>query len=181
MIDCESLKIPEVKLIKPNVFADKRGYFLESFNQQQFNDAVGDNVTFLQDNQSQSFGGVLRGLHFQKNPFAQGKLVRVSSGEVFDVAVDMRKDSFYYGHWVSAILSDTNHHQLWIPEGFAHGFLVLSKSATFLYKTTNYYQPESEVTIRYDDSDLNISWPTNLSFNISVSEKDKKGINFADF
>ena len=134
-----SLKIPDVKLIEPDVFEDERGFFFESFNQQKFNEAIGLDVTFVQDNHSKSKKGVLRGLHYQDEPFAQGKLVRVICGEVFDVAVDIRKDSTTYGQWVSEILSGDNKKQLWIPEGFAHGFLTLSDMAEFLYKTTNFY------------------------------------------
>ena len=132
------LKIPDVKLIEPDVFEDERGFFFESFNQQKFNEAIGQDVTFVQDNHSKSSKGVLRGLHYQEAPFEQGKLVRVIAGEVFDVAVDIRKGSPTYGQWVSEILSAENKKQLWIPEGFAHGFLTISSEAEFIYKTTSY-------------------------------------------
>jgi dTDP-4-dehydrorhamnose 3,5-epimerase len=138
------LKITDVKLIEPDVFEDERGFFYESFNQQKFNEAIGQNITFVQDNHSKSSKGVLRGLHYQEAPFAQGKLVRVVAGKVFDVAVDIRRDSPTYGQWVSEILSAENKKQLWIPEGFAHGFLTLSHECEFLYKTTNYYSKKHE-------------------------------------
>ena len=133
-----SLKIPDIKLIEPEVFEDKRGSFFESFNQQKFNDAVGQKITFVQDNQSKSKRGVLRGLHYQDEPLAQGKLVRVISGEVFDVALDIRKNSATYGQWVAERLSAENKKQLWIPQGFAHGFLTITDNAEFLYKTTQF-------------------------------------------
>jgi len=164
-----SLKIPDVKLILPDVFEDERGFFYESFNQEKFNEAIGKNIIFVQDNHSKSSRGVLRGLHYQEAPFAQGKLVRVIVGEVFDVAVDMRKDSSTYGQWVSEILSAQNKKQLWIPEGFAHGFLTLSDQAEFLYKTTKLYNPTYESGIKYDDPFLNIKWPYG---NYSISKKD---------
>ena len=138
------LEIPDVILFEPKVFGDERGFFYESFNQQTFNQLTGLNIQFVQDNHSKSQKGVLRGLHYQLPPKAQGKLVRVVQGEVFDVAVDIRKDSPTFGKWVSAILSAENKQQLWIPEGFAHGFLTLSETAEFLYKTTDYYAPEME-------------------------------------
>ena len=130
------LKIPDVKLIEPDVFEDERGFFYESFNQQKFNEAIGQNITFVQDNHSKSSKGVLRGLHYQEEPFAQGKLVRVIAGDVFDVAVDIRKGSSTYGQWVSEVLSAENKKQLWIPEGFAHGFMTLSSYAELLYKNS---------------------------------------------
>lgn len=180
MIDCKELKIPDVKLIRPQVYADERGYFVESFNQKHFAEAINEDITFVQDNHSKSTKGVLRGLHMQKVPHAQGKLVRVIEGEVYDVAVDMRKNSPFYGQWVAEILSDKNFNQLWIPEGFAHGFLVLSESATFLYKTTNYYHRDSEITIQYNDPDININWPMqNQAF--VISEKDQQGLRFAEY
>ena len=132
------LRIPDVKLIEPEVFEDERGFFYESFNQQKFNEAMGENISFVQDNHSKSSKGVLRGLHYQEAPFAQGKLVRVVTGVVFDVAVDIRKESPTYGQWVSEVLSAENKKQLWIPEGFAHGFLTLTDATEFLYKTTNF-------------------------------------------
>ena len=152
------LKITDVKLIEPDVFEDERGFFYESFNQKKFNEALGENITFVQDNHSMSSKGVLRGLHFQEEPFAQGKLVRVVAGEVFDVVVDIRKDSPTYGQWVSEVLSAENKKQLWVPEGFAHGFLTLSDYAEFLYKTTCHYSKQHEKIILYNDTDLNIDW-----------------------
>lgn len=152
------LAIPEVLLLEPKVFKDDRGHFFESFNQKLFEEAVGHSVTFVQDNQSFSKMGVLRGLHYQMNPSAQGKLVRVLQGEVFDVAVDIRKGSPTFGQWVGALLSAENKHQLWIPEGFAHGFVTLSETAEFYYKVTNYYSPAHERSLRWNDSALNIDW-----------------------
>lgn len=154
-----SLKIPDVKLIEPNLFEDERGFFFESFNQQKFNEAIGQDINFVQDNHSKSKKGVLRGLHYQEEPFSQGKLVRVISGEVFDVAVDIRKDSPSYGQWVSEILSGENKKQLWIPEGFAHGFLTLSNEVEFLYKTTKYYSKLHERTINWKKNNFDIKWP----------------------
>ncbi len=154
-----TLKISDVKLIEPEVFEDERGYFFESFNQEKFNEAISQDITFVQDNQSKSKKGVLRGLHYQEEPFAQGKLVRAIKGEIFDVAVDIRKDSSTYGQWVGEILSADNRKQLWIPEGFAHGFLSLSDGAEVIYKTTKQYQPIAEKTIHYLDQTLNIKWP----------------------
>lgn len=170
-------EIPEVLIIEPRVFEDERGFFFESFNQKQFDEAVGYPVNFVQDNHSKSTQGVLRGLHYQKAPYAQGKLVRCIAGEVFDVAVDIRKESPTFGKWVGVNLSAENKKQLWIPEGFAHGFLVLSKTAEFVYKTTNYYSPAHEGSILWNDSNLNIGWPINNQ-NIQLSEKDKNGSCF---
>jgi dTDP-4-dehydrorhamnose 3,5-epimerase len=154
--------LPEVLILEPRVFGDPRGFFMESFNQQTFDAAVGHHVLFVQDNHSRSARGVLRGLHYQLPPHAQGKLVRVSSGSVFDVAVDMRKSSPRFGRWVGVELSADNHRQLWIPPGFAHGFLVTSESADFLYKTTDYYAPGSEGSVRWDDPALAIAWPSTV-------------------
>jgi len=164
-------KIPDVKLIEPTVFEDERGFFFESFNHRKFEEAVGRKVTFVQDNHSKSSKGVLRGLHHQLPPHAQGKLVRVVQGEVFDVAVDIRKSSPTYGQWVAETLSAENKKQLWIPEGFAHGFVVLSDTAEFLYKTTDYYAPAHERSIRWNDKVLNIPWP--LVGHPNISDKDK--------
>jgi dTDP-4-dehydrorhamnose 3,5-epimerase len=155
----QKTEIDGVFVIEPRVFGDARGFFMESFNQRQFNDAVGADVAFVQDNHSRSAKGVLRGLHFQKAPHAQGKLVRVAAGAVFDVAVDIRRDSPTFGRWVGVELSADNHRQLWIPAGLAHGFLVLSDTADFLYKTTDYYAPQAEGAVRWDDPDLAIAWP----------------------
>ena len=165
------LKIPDVKLIEPEVFEDERGFFYESFNQQKFNEAIGENITFVQDNHSKSSKGVLRGLHYQEKPFAQGKLVRVVNGEVFDVVVDIRKESPTYGQWVSEILSAENKKQLWIPEGFAHGFLTLSDQAEILYKTTNFYNKSSDRSIRFDDIKLSIPWPK-IDYFLSKKDQD---------
>jgi len=151
--------IEGVLILEPKVFGDTRGFFFESFNQKVFNDAVGSEVAFVQDNHSRSAKGVLRGLHFQKPPHAQGKLVRVTQGAVFDVAVDIRPNSATFGQWVGVELSGENHKQFWIPAGLAHGFLVISDSADFLYKTTDYYAPQAEGCVRWDDPDLAISWP----------------------
>lgn len=163
--------IPDVLVIEPDVFGDDRGFFFESFNQKNFEQALGKDVRFVQDNHSKSAGGVLRGLHYQLPPHAQGKLVRVVQGEVFDVAVDIRKSSPTFGQWVGQVLSAENKKQLWIPEGFAHGFLTLSKTAEFLYKTTDYYSPDSEASIIWNDTQLNIDWPQ--SNQIQLSQKDK--------
>jgi dTDP-4-dehydrorhamnose 3,5-epimerase len=160
-----------VLILEPKVFGDERGFFLESFNLQAFEAAVGHAVTFVQDNHSRSSRGVLRGLHYQREPHAQGKLVRVTQGSVFDVAVDIRKDSPTCGQWVGVELSGQNHRQLWIPPGLAHGFLVTSDSADFLYKTTGYYRPEAETSIRWDDPHLDIAWPLN-GLVPSLSAKD---------
>ena len=167
------LKIPEVKLIEPEVFSDERGFFYESFNQKQFNDAVGQEVIFVQDNQSTSKKGVLRGLHYQEQPLAQGKLVRVIFGEVFDVAVDIRENSATYGQWVAEILSGSNKKQLWIPEGFAHGFLTLTDDTEFLYKTTNFYSKEHERTIHWKRNDFDINWPA-VGADLVLSLKDSQ-------
>jgi len=170
-----SLKIPDVKLIEPDVFEDERGFFYESFNQQKFNEAIGENITFVQDNHSKSSKGVLRGLHYQEAPFAQGKLVRVVAGEVFDLAVDIRKDSSTYGQWVSEVLSAENKKQLWIPEGFAHGFLTQSDYAELLYKTTAFYSKSHEKIIPYSHEGFDISWPE-IDTQITLSQKDTLGL-----
>ncbi|HAS9356466.1 TPA: dTDP-4-dehydrorhamnose 3,5-epimerase, partial [Salmonella enterica subsp. enterica serovar Veneziana] len=155
-------EIPEVLIFEPKVFSDGRGFFMESFNQKVFEEAVGRKIEFVQDNHSKSTKGVLRGLHYQVEPYAQGKLVRCIAGEVFDVAVDIRKDSETFGKWVGVNISSENKRQLWIPEGFAHGFLVLSDSADFLYKTSNYYSPIHERGIVWNDPTININWPINI-------------------
>lgn len=165
------LKIPDVKTIEPEVFEDERGFFYESFNQHKFNQAIGRDITFVQDNHSKSIKGVLRGLHYQEAPFEQGKLVRVIAGEVFDVAVDVRKDSSTYGQWVAEVLSGENKKQLWIPEGFAHGFLTLSNEAEFLYKTTDFYNKESEQSIHWKDNEFKIDWPE-VEEPVLTSKKD---------
>jgi dTDP-4-dehydrorhamnose 3,5-epimerase len=155
----EKTAIDGVLVFQPKLFGDARGFFLESFNQRVFDDAVGGQTHFVQDNHSRSAKGVLRGLHFQKAPHAQGKLVRVAAGAVFDVAVDIRPGSSSFGRWVGVELTADNQRQLWIPPGLAHGFLVLSDSADFLYKTTDYYAPQAEGAVRWDDPDLAIAWP----------------------
>lgn len=168
------LAIPDVVLLEPKIFGDDRGFFFESFNQQRFEEAIGRTVNFVQDNHSRSAKGVLRGLHYQiQQP--QGKLVRVTHGEVFDVAVDLRKSSPTFGKWVGAVLSAENKHQLWVPEGFAHGFLVLSEYADFLYKTTNYYAPSQERCILWNNPEISISWPINE--NPILSPKDARGVS----
>ncbi|WP_270671144.1 MULTISPECIES: dTDP-4-dehydrorhamnose 3,5-epimerase [unclassified Aeromonas] len=170
--------IPEVLIFEPKVFGDERGFFFESFNHKLFEEAVGYPVTFVQDNHSKSSKGVLRGLHYQLPPYAQGKLVRCVAGEVFDVAVDIRKSSSTFGQWIGVHLSAENKRQLWIPEGFAHGFVTLSENADFLYKTTNYYHRESEGSIRWDDPQVGIEWPIN---NVLLSGKDQQGLSLSDY
>ena len=171
------LAIPDVVLIEPKVFGDDRGFFFESFNQARFEEAIGRPATFVQDNHSRSAKNVLRGLHYQiQQP--QGKLVRVVQGEVFDVAVDLRKSSPTFGQWAGEVLSADNKRQLWVPEGFAHGFLTLSQTAEFLYKTTDYYHPQSERCIRWDDADLAIDWPLNDVGTPILAAKDSAGTNF---
>ena len=171
-----SLNIPDVLLIEPRVCGDARGFFFESFREDVFKKETSLNVSFVQDNHSKSSQGVLRGLHYQLPPHAQGKLVRVTQGEVLDVAVDLRKLSPTYGQYVAEVLSADNKKQIWIPEGFAHGFLTLSETSEFLYKTTDFYHPESERCILWDDKTLNIEWPRNLE--VQVSSKDKLGQAF---
>lgn len=168
--------IADVLLIEPKVFGDERGFFYESFNEQAFREATGVTLPFVQDNHSKSARGVLRGLHYQTQQ-AQGKLVRVVAGEVFDVAVDIRRDSPTYGRWVGEILSGDNKRQLWVPPGLAHGFLVLSESAEFLYKTTDYYAPAHERCIVWNDPTLAIAWPT-ISMAPQLSAKDAAGAPF---
>lgn len=163
--------IPEVLLIEPKVFGDARGFFFESFNQKSFNDATGLDVNFVQDNHSRSAKGVLRGLHYQLQQ-PQGKLVRVVRGSVFDVAVDIRRKSPTFGKWVGTELGEDNHRQFWVPAGFAHGFLVLSESADFLYKTTEYYAPAYERSIVWNDPAISISWPT-TGLTTVLSDKDR--------
>ena len=166
--------IPDVLILEPKVFGDSRGFFLESFNALNFAKATGLNVQFVQDNHSRSAKGVLRGLHYQLQQ-TQGKLVQVSQGAVFDVAVDIRKSSPTFGSWVGCELSDTNHRQLWIPQGFAHGFIVLSESADFMYKTTDYYAPAYERCISWNDPSIGIHWPAGIA--PLLSTKDQLGIS----
>lgn len=167
--------IADVLIIEPRVFGDARGFFYESFNQRAFDEATGLKVQFVQDNHSRSAQGVLRGLHYQVRQ-TQGKLVRVTQGRVFDVAVDLRQSSPTLGQWVGVELSQDNHRQLWIPPGLAHGFLVLSESADFLYKTTDYYAPEHECCIAWNDPTLGIQWPSQVQPQLSV--KDSAGLSF---
>ena len=170
-------EIPDLIIIEPEVYGDERGFFFESFNKKKFAEATGFDGEFVQDNHSKSSKGVLRGLHYQiKNP--QGKLVRVVKGEVLDVAVDLRKSSGTFGQWVSARLSEENKKQFWVPAGFAHGFIVLSEVAEFLYKTTDFYTPEHERCIRWDDPSLSIDWE--FIGEPLVSEKDARGLLFKD-
>ncbi|MFA7272746.1 MAG: dTDP-4-dehydrorhamnose 3,5-epimerase [Crocinitomicaceae bacterium] len=165
-------------ILEPKVFGDERGYFYESFNQQEFNEKIGKEYLFVQDNQSLSSKNVVRGLHFQKPPFDQGKLVRVVQGSVLDVALDIRKDSPTYGKHFSILLSAENKKQFWVPPGFAHGFATLEDQTIFQYKCTNFYQPSSEDCVLWNDSDLNIDWQLEQTL---VSEKDKLGKKWTDF
>lgn len=162
--------IPDVLIFEPKIFGDKRGYFFESYNHNKFEKILGHSVNFVQDNHSKSVKGVLRGLHFQLNPHAQGKLVRCVSGEIFDVAVDIRDSSPTFGKWVGLIISEENKKQVYIPEGFAHGFYVISDLAEVIYKTTAYWSKEHERSILWSDIDINIDWP--ISTHPILSEKD---------
>jgi dTDP-4-dehydrorhamnose 3,5-epimerase len=173
--------IPDVLVIEPKVFGDARGFFYESFNGRAFDEAVGRHVDFVQDNHSRSVKGVLRGLHYQiQQP--QGKLVRVARGAVFDVAVDIRKSSPTFGKWVGVELTEENHKQLWVPEGFAHGFLVVSESADFLYKTTDYYAPAHERSIRWNDPSIGILWPeTGVPAQLSAKDQQARTMDNAEF
>lgn len=166
-----SLDIPEVIVVEPEVFEDERGFFFEAFNQKKFNNALSREVCFVQDNQSRSKKGVLRGLHYQEQPYAQAKLVRVLSGLIYDVAIDIRSESKTYGHWVAEKLSSNNKKQLWIPEGFAHGYLVLSDYAEVIYKTNNFYNKAFEKTIHWKDNSFKIDWPV-INTEIITSQKD---------
>jgi dTDP-4-dehydrorhamnose 3,5-epimerase len=169
--------IPDVLIFEPRVFGDERGFFLESWNAREFDNAVGVKVQFVQDNHSRSRRGVLRGLHYQvKQP--QGKLVRIAKGRVFDAVVDLRKSSATFGQWVSTELSEDNHRQFWIPPGFAHGFLVLSESADFIYKATDYYAPEHERCLIWNDPAVGINWPVNME--PILSAKDRAGLPLRD-
>lgn len=170
----QALSLPEVLLFTPKVFGDDRGFFFESFNQQVFNEAAGTSVNFVQDNHSKSVKGVLRGLHYQLSPHAQGKLVRVVQGAVFDVAVDIRRSSPRFGQWVGVELSADNKQQFWIPPGFAHGFVTLTDTAEFLYKTTNFYAPTHERCIAWNDATVGIDWP-DIGMAPLLSGKDAQG------
>jgi len=167
----------DVLLLAPNIFTDKRGFFYESYNLITFNKIIGNNISFIQDNHSYTKKSVLRGLHYQEDPHQQDKLVRVLKGEIYDVVVDIRKSSKTFGQWHGEFLSEKNNKQIWIPKGFAHGFLVISPDAIVSYKTTQYYFPKSERTIKYDDPDLNIHWPIKIEL---VSKKDSEGLNIKD-
>lgn len=173
----QGTELPEVLEITPTVLSDQRGFFYECFRADLFSDAVGYTLDFVQDNHSRSSRGILRGLHYQLPPYSQGKLVRVVHGSVFDVAVDIRRASLTCGRWVGRVLSAENKKQLWIPPGFAHGFLALSDSAEFLYKTTSYYTPQAERCILWNDPDLNISWPT-ADLDVKLSVRDAMGTTF---
>lgn len=170
--------IADVKIIEPKVFGDDRGFFMETFRDDWFREHCAD-VTFVQDNQSRSKQGILRGLHYQLES-TQGKLVRVTEGKVFDVAVDVRKGSKTVGQWVGVELSAENKRQLWVPAGFAHGFYVMSESADFTYKCTDYYHPESEVSIRHDDESLSIKWPFVAGVETLLAAKDANGLAFSE-
>ena len=163
--------IADVLIIEPRVFGDERGFFFESFNQKAFDAAIGRHVEFVQDNHSRSARGVLRGLHYQSEPHAQGKLVRVAQGCVFDVAVDIRPASPTYGRWVGTELSEANQRQMWIPAGLAHGFLVVSDYADFLYKATDYYAPQAERALQWNDPDVAVAWP-DVGLPVVLSAKD---------
>ncbi len=168
--------LDEVLILEPTIFGDERGFFQESYNKKAFDNAIGSNTSFVQDNHSRSKKNILRGLHYQiKQP--QGKLVRVVQGRVFDVAVDLRKSSANFGHWVGVELSDDNHRQMWVPPGFAHGFLVLSEQADFLYKTTDYYAPEYECSICWNDPTIGINWPEATPI---LSAKDEQAVTLSN-
>ncbi|HEX4298751.1 MAG TPA: dTDP-4-dehydrorhamnose 3,5-epimerase [Devosia sp.] len=172
------LALPEVLLIEPRVFADDRGAFFESFNAVAFAAAAGRETAFIQDNHSVSRRGVVRGLHYQLPPHAQGKIVRTVAGEIFDVAVDIRRSSPSFGHWVGEVLSAQNRRQLWVPPGFAHGFMALSEATEVVYKTTTLYVPASERSIRWDDATIGIDWPAGVA--PVLSAKDAAAPPFAD-
>lgn len=179
MVTVTATRLPEVLVVEPQVFGDERGFFLESWNQRVFDEAVGQSVQFVQDNHSRSARGVLRGMHYQYTR-PQGKLVRVVAGRVFDVAVDMRRDSPRCGQWVGVELSEHNKRSLWVPPGFAHGFLVLSESADFLYKATDYYTPSDEKALMWNDPQVGIEWPLDPGQAPVVSAKDQVAAAFRD-
>jgi len=174
------LSIPDVLLIEPRVFEDSRGFFFESFREDTFKKETSLNISFVQDNHSKSSKGIFRGLHYQLPPHAQGKLVRVIKGKVLDIAVDIRKSSPTFGKYIAEILSSDNKKQLYIPEGFAHGFLTLSNTSEFLYKTTNFYYPESERCILWSDKTLNIAWPKDLSLQLSAKDLQGKALSASE-
>lgn len=180
MMNVTSFDIDGLILLEPNVFGDERGYFFECYSNSKYSEYLGQNVRFVQDNESKSSKGVLRGLHFQKPPFAQAKLVRVIQGEVLDIAVDLRHESKTYGKYQSVLLSGTNKNQFFVPHGFAHGFVVLSDEAIFAYKVDNVYAPEYDSGIRFDDPDLGIDW--NIpEVEMIVSDKDLKQLSFSNY
>jgi dTDP-4-dehydrorhamnose 3,5-epimerase len=168
------LAIPDILVFEPDVFEDQRGFFFESFNQSQFENVIGRKITFVQDNHSKSIKGVVRGLHFQLPPKEQGKLIRVIQGQIYDVAVDLRKKSPTFGQWVGEVLSAANKKQIWIPEGFAHGFITLSDDSEILYKATDFYSPNHEQCLIWNDPEINVRWP-HTKDNYIFSDKDKKG------
>lgn len=171
-------EIPDVKILKPQVFGDERGFFMETYRQNDFSKYCSEKV-FVQDNHSRSHFGTLRGLHYQTQS-TQGKLVRVTQGEVFDVAVDLRKSSTTFGQYVGVVLSAENKKQMWVPAGFAHGFYVMSEIAEFVYKCNDYYAPEYEVSIRWDDPEIGINWPIKKGTTPQLSTKDEQGVSFSD-
>ena len=173
-----NLKIPEILLLEPDIFEDERGFFYESFNQDKFEKVTGKKIYFVQDSYSKSKKNTLRGLHYQLSPMAQGKLISVLQGEIFDVAVDLRKSSSTFGNYICQKLNSVTKQQLWVPEGFAHGFLVISDFAEVMYKTTNFYHPNFERSIIWNDPDLSINWPNHSD--ILLSDKDKKASSFLD-
>lgn len=176
MLEVAATRLPGVLVLKPRVFEDERGFFMESWNQKRFDEAVGQAIRFVQDNHSRSAHGVLRGLHYQLDPAAQGKLVRVAAGRIFDVAVDMRRSSPSLGQWAGVELSSENGLQLWIPAGFAHGFVTLSESADVLYKATGFHAPQQERILAWDDPHVAVSWPlAELRAPVSLSPKDAQG------
>lgn len=168
------LAIPDVLVLEPNVFEDQRGFFFESFNQSEFEKTIGSKITFVQDNHSKSIKGVLRGLHYQMAPKGQAKLIRVIQGEIYDVAVDLRKTSPTFGHWVGEVISASNKKQIWIPEGFAHGFVTLSDNSEILYKATDYYSLRHEQCLIWNDPKINVKWP-HVDNNFIFSHKDANG------
>ena len=174
-----NFEIKDLFVLSPKIFKDERGYFFESYNKKKFSLSVFDNVNFVQDNESYSKKNVLRGLHFQKHPKSQGKLVRVVKGEVYDVCVDLRRNSYSFGKWFGIKLSEKNKKQIWIPPGFAHGFLTLSKDAILSYKTTEYYEPSYEECLIWNDPTLSIDWP--IKNNLIISNKDCQGILFEKY
>lgn len=170
--------IPDVLILEPKIFSDERGFFMESYHQDKFNKIIGREIEFVQDNHSKSAKGVLRGLHFQKGDDSQGKLIRCIRGAIFDVAVDLRINSGTFGKWVGEYISAENKKQIWIPEGFAHGFLVMNDESEIVYKASSFYNPNAEETINWNDEDLNINWPEQPS---SLSLKDQNGISLEKY